>query len=88
MGIPSIISLIRTKLFFDFIISLCFVFSGIWLVYIGPSSNTVIKLFGQTITSTDAGVTVIFLSALVLILVTQRTLKTMELLIKAEKLHK
>lgn len=81
----DIASLLKIKLVLDFIISLVFVFSGLWLVYYGSPGNTEIQLFGQRITSADAGVTVIFLSAVVLIMVTRRFLKTAEMIIHIDR---
>ncbi len=83
VDVKSLMHILKIKLILDFIVSITFLISGVWLVSVGSPIETSIAIFGQSVSSADAGVTVIFLSAVILILVTRRLMTTAEYLIKA-----
>ncbi|MGZ5008226.1 MAG: hypothetical protein ACXWE9_05655 [Methylobacter sp.] len=61
-----------------FLLALAFAIIGVFLVYLGAIGTTEISLFGQNIKSQNVGISSIFLSVVMVVVIVRRILTTVD----------
>lgn len=75
---------LRVVIIGAFVLGVAFVGAGIWLVYLSATGETTFSFFGQTFSSTNAGIAALFLGAATVVLLLRRSLSSLDNVVRME----